>query len=136
MPNIFPLPLPYDTAIFSIMSDTDTNTWEKVSRAIGLYRYVPNGRYFARVRYGGKLHRRSLETTNSAIAKRKLAEFRRTLERTDGASGNKSFAAVLDEYRTTLIGAKGTVEDKAVIIDKIKATLFGAQTVPLRELKP
>jgi hypothetical protein len=78
------------------------------------------------VRSGGKLHRKSLETTDSAIAKRKLAEFRRTLERTDAASGNKNFAAVLDEYSTTLIGAASTVEDKNVIIDKIKATLFGA----------
>jgi integrase len=118
------------------MPDTDKNTWEKVSRAIGLYRYVPNGRYFARVRYRGKLFRKSLDTDDLAFAKRKLADFRRTLERTDAASGSKSFAAVLDEYRTTLIGAKSTVEDKNVIIDKIKSTLFGAETLPLRELKP
>ena len=118
------------------MSDTQKDTWEKVSRAIGLYRYVPNGRYFARVRYGGKLHRKSLETDDSALAKRRLAEFRRTLERTDAASGKKSFAAVLDEYRATLIGAESTIEDKNVIADKIKSTLFGAATLPLRELKP
>jgi integrase len=114
----------------------NNNTWEKVNRAIGLYRYIPNGRYFARVRYCGKLHRKSLETGDVALAKRRLAEFRRTLERTDAASGNKSFAAVLDEYRETLIGAESTVEDKNVIIDKIKSTLFGAETLPLRELKP
>jgi integrase len=101
-----------------------------------LYRYESSRVYFAHVRSGGKLHRKSLETTDSAIARRRLAEFRRTLERTDAASGNKSFAAVLDEYRATLIGAKSTVEDKNVIIDKIKSTLFGAQTLPLRELKP
>jgi integrase len=88
------------------------------------------------VRHQGKLHRRSLETNGIAVAKRRLAEFRRTLERTDAASGNKSFAAVLDEYRETLIGAKSTVEDKNVIIEKIKSTLFGAETLPLRELKP
>jgi hypothetical protein len=34
-----------------------------------------------------------------------------------------------------LIGAESTVEDKNVIIDKIKSTLFGAETLPLRELK-
>jgi integrase len=117
------------------MSDTQKNTWEKISRAIGLYRYIPNGRYFARVRYRGKLHRKSLETSDCALAKRRLAEFRRTLERTDATSGNKSFAAVLDEYRATLIGAKSTVEDKSVIIDKIKSTLLGAETLPLRELR-
>jgi hypothetical protein len=114
------------------MSDKQKNIWEKVSRAIGLYRYVPNGRYFARVRYCGKLYRKSLETDDSALAKRRLAEFRRTIERTDAASGRKSFAAVLDEYRATLIGAESTFEDKNVIIDKIKSTLFGAETLPLR----
>jgi len=45
------------------------NLWEKVSRSIGLYRYVPSGRYFAQVRFKGKLHRRSLETTDIALAK-------------------------------------------------------------------
>jgi Site-specific recombinase XerD len=129
------LSLASDTVSSSAMSDTQKNTWEKISRAIGLYRYIPNGRYFARVRYRGKLHRKSLETSDCALAKRRLAEFRRTLERTDATSGNKSFAAVLDEYRATLIGAKSTVEDKSVIIDKIKSTLLGAETLPLRELR-
>ena len=118
------------------MLDSQKNTWEKISRSIGLYRYVPTGRYFARVRYCGKLYRKSLETDDSALAKRRLAEFRRTLERTDAASGKKSFAAVLDDYSKTLIGASSTIEDKRVIIDKLKSTLFGAATLPLRELKP
>jgi integrase len=117
------------------MSDSQKNTWEKVSRSIGLYRYVPNGRYFARLRYCGKLYRKSLETDDSALAKRRLAEFRRTLERTDAASGKKSFASVLDDYSKTLIGASSTVEDKRVIIDKLKSTLFGVATLPQRELK-
>jgi hypothetical protein len=92
----FLLALQCDTDIVTAMSDALKNTWEKVSRAIGLYRYAPNGRYFARVRYRGKLHRKSLETDDIAVAKRKLAEFRSTLERTDAASGKKSFAAVLN----------------------------------------
>jgi integrase len=117
------------------MSDARERTWEKVPRSIGLYRYLPNGRYFARVRYRGKLHRKSLETPDAALAKRRLGEFRRVLERTDAASGRKSFAAVLEEYQDTLIGAQSTVEDKKVIIDRIKKTLFGAETLPLRELK-
>jgi integrase len=112
------------------------NVWEKVSRSIGLYRYVPSGRYFAQVRFKGKLCRRSLETTDIALAKRRLADYKRTLERTDPAQGNKSFAAVLDGYSATLIGAQSTVEDKRVIIDKLKSTLFGAEHLPLRVLKP
>src|SRR5215475_3304797 len=88
------------------------NIWEKVSRSIGLYRYVSSGRYFAQVRFKG------------------------TLDRTDPTQGNKSFAAVLDDYGATLIGAQETVEDKRVIIDKLKTTLFGAEHLPLRLLKP
>jgi hypothetical protein len=109
------------------MSDSQKNIREKVS--IGLYRYVLNGRYFARVRYRGKLYRKSLETDDSALAKRRLADFRRTLERTDAASGKKSFAAVLDDYSKTLIGAPSTVEDKRVklllnVTEQSKRTFF------------
>jgi integrase len=123
-----------DTAIFNAMSDTSKNDWEKVSRSIGLYRYRSNGRYFARVRCKGKLQRRSLETDDIALAKRRLADYKRTLERTDPAEGNTSLAAVLDRYSATLIGAESTVEDKNVIIDKLKTTLFGAEHLPLRSL--
>ena len=72
------------------------NIWEKVSRSIGLYRYVSSGRYFAQVRFKGKLYRKSLETTDGALAKRRLADFRRTLDRTDPTQDRQSFAAVLD----------------------------------------
>jgi integrase len=112
------------------------NTWEKVKRSIGLYRYKPTGQYFARLRFCGKLHRKKLGTTDHELAKRKLADFKRTLERVDATKGNASFAAVLDDYRKTLIGAPSTIEDKGVIIDKLKRTLYGAQTLPLRDLKP
>jgi integrase len=114
----------------------DNNVWEKVSRSIGLYRYIPSGRYFAHVRYKGKLYRRSLETTDIALAKRRLADYRRTLDRTDPKQGNKSFTAVLDDYSTMLIGAESTVEDKRVIIEKLKTTLFGAEHLPLRTITP
>jgi len=112
------------------------NTWEKVKRTIGLYRYKPTGQYFARVRICSKLHRKKLGTTDYELAKRKLDDFKRTLERVDSKKGNTSFAAALDDYRNTLIGAPSTIEDKGVIIDKLKQTLYGAQTLPLRDLKP
>jgi len=112
------------------------NLWEKVSRSIGLYRYVPSGRYFAQLRFKGKLHRKSLGTTDCALAKRRLADFRRTLDRTDPTQDRQSFAAVLDCYAATLRGSPGTVEDKQVIIEKLKSTLFGAEHLPLSSLKP
>jgi integrase len=113
------------------------STWTKVggSKLSGLYRYEPSGTYFARVRFRSRLVRRKLDTTDFAIAKRKLSDFRRDLERTDAAKGNTSFAAVLDDFSATLTGAESTLEDKRVIIEKLKATLFGCDTLPVRRLR-
>ncbi len=111
--------------------------WSKVggSKTSGLYRYEPSGMYFARLRFRSTLVRRKLDTTDFAIAKRKLSDFRRDLERTDATKGNMSFAAVLDDYSATLTGAQSTLEDKRVIVAKLKATSFGCDTLPLRSLR-
>jgi integrase len=110
------------------------NPWTK-SKGSGLYRYNPTGQYFARVRFHGKLYRKKLDTDDYDLAKRKLADFKRDLERTDATKGNTSFAKVLDDYAATLTGADSTKEDKRVIIDKLKATWFGVDSLPLRTIK-
>jgi len=43
---------------------------------------------------------------------------------------------VLEDYSETLTGAQSTLEDKRVIIAKLKATLFGCATLPLRNRRP
>src|SRR6266700_70334 len=48
-----------------------------------LYKYESSGVYFAHVRAEGKLHRKSLETTDRQLANRRLADFRRALSRVD-----------------------------------------------------
>jgi integrase len=118
-----------------ITSDTEPKPkWEKIKRMSGLYRYVPSGQYFARVKYRGKLHRGKLGTTDYELAKRLLADFKRNLERVDSTKGKTSFAAVLDEYSETLTGAPSTVEDKKAFIKKLKATLPGC-SLPLRDMR-
>jgi integrase len=112
------------------------NVWTKSKREHGLYRYNPSGQYFARVRFGGKLYRRKLETDDLALAKRKLRDFKDDLERTDATKGNASFAKVLDDYAATLTGAGSTLKDKRAIIAKLKQTWFGIDTLPLRTVKP
>lgn len=112
------------------------NVWTRIKRERGLYRYNPSGQYFARVRFHGKLYRRKLETDDLALAKRKLRVFKNDLERTDATKGNVSFAKVLDDYSETLTGADTTKADKRVIIDKLKATWFGIDALPLRTIKP
>jgi len=110
--------------------------WTRIKREHGLYRYNPSGQFFARVRFKGKLYRRRLGTDDLEYAKRKLREFRNDLTRTDHTKGNTSFAAVLDNYASTLRGAESELAKKRALIEKIKATFFGAQTLPLRTLKP
>jgi integrase len=111
--------------------------WRKVKRVHGLYQYVPSGVYHARVRYGNKLYRESLKTTDLAFAKRKLRDFIGRLERTDPRRGKVSLHTWLkDYYMPTLKGAEGAVQAKWRIVAKIKKTLFGAKTQPMRDLKP
>jgi integrase len=112
------------------------NVWTRIKREHGLYRYNPSGQYFARVRFRGKLYRRKLDTGDLALAKRKLRDFKSDLERTDASKGNTSFAAVLDSHAATLTGADSTKEDKLAIIEKLKQTWFGIDSLPLRTVKP
>jgi integrase len=111
------------------------NPWTK-SKGSGLYRYNPTGQYFARVRFHGKLYRKKLDTADYELAKRKAADFRRDLERTDATKGNTSFGVVLDAYADTLTGADSTKEKKLAVIAKLKQTWFGVYSLPLRTVKP
>jgi len=112
------------------------NVWTKIKREHGLYRYNPSGQYFARVRFRGKLYRRKLDTADPALAKRKLRSFKDDLERTDATRGNTSFAKVLNDYVAALTGANSTKDDKRAIIENIKETWFGIDSLPLRTVKP
>jgi len=112
------------------------NVWTKIKRERGLYRYNPSGQYFARVRFRGRLIRRKLDTDDLALARRKLRSFKDDLERVDATRGNASFGKILDDYVDGLTGAESTIEDKKVIIKKLKATWFGIDSLPLRTVRP
>ena len=110
--------------------------WRKCKTAC-LYRYNPTGQYFARVRFGGKLHRKKLGTNDYQLARRKLADFRRDLGRTDASLGNTSLTEVLKKYERTIgVLSPKTQRDKHTIIEKLRNEWFGAGTLPLRSIKP
>jgi integrase len=117
---------------------TTVKLWirSKRKKQRGLYRYIPTGQYFARLRFRGKLYRRKLETDDLAVAWRKLGDFKNDLERTDASKGNTSLGKVLDDYAATLTGADSTLEKKRATIEKLKATWFGIDSLPLRTVKP
>jgi hypothetical protein len=103
---------------------------------VGLYCYQPTGIYFARVRYGGKLYRRALKTHDYKLARRKLAEFKLDLERTDATKGKTSLAKMLDVYEATLTGAASTMEKKRAVVAKLRQTWFCCDSLPLRTITP
>jgi integrase len=53
--------------------DDQKSSWQKTPFA-NLIRYAPSGKYFARIRVGGKLIRQSLKTKALSVAKLKLAD--------------------------------------------------------------
>jgi integrase len=120
-----------------MLSDMQSKRQWTKSKSACLYRYNPTGQYFARVRFGGKLYRKKLGTSDYQLARRKLADYRRDLGRTDARASNTSFGAVLDAYART-IGklAESSRKDKGAIIAKLKATWFGVASLPLRSIKP
>lgn len=106
--------------------------WTRIKREHGLYRYNASGQFFARVRFRGKLYRRKLGSTDLDLAKRKLRAFKEDLERTDATKGNTSFAKVLDDYETTLSGAPSTLANQRAVINKVRQTWFGVESLPVR----
>jgi integrase len=113
-----------------------TAQWTK-AKTPSLYRYKPTGQYFARVRFGGKLHRKKLGATDYQLARRKLADFRRDLERTDARLSNTSLDEVLKKYERAIASlSPKTQQDRRSIIEKIRREWYGAATLPLRQIKP
>jgi integrase len=112
------------------------DVWTKAKTAC-LYRYKPTGQYFARVRFGGKLHRKKLKATDYQVARRKLADFKRDLERTDARLSNTSLNEALNKYERA-IGALSpkTQRDRLSIIEKLRRDWYGADFLPLRTIKP
>ena len=74
-------------------------TFEKVGECF--YRYSSTGTYYAVLRHRGKLIRKSLETPDRPLAKRRLADFRRSLDKVDSKAGRVTVAELALRYRET-----------------------------------
>ncbi len=96
-----------------------TGVFQKVGEC--LYRYS-NGVYYARIRVHGKEIKRSLETTDRTLAKRKLSEFRDKQGQIDRSQGRLTLAELCDRYLKTVQHRKAkTVKRNILIADRIKA---------------
>src|SRR5213080_104024 len=96
-----------------------TSVFQKVGEC--LYRYSPNGVYYARFKSGGKEIRCSLETTDRKLAERKLAKKKADQSKIDRSQGKLTLAELCDRYLRTVQHQKPkTIERKTFIVGRIK----------------
>lgn len=67
----------------------------------GLYHHLPTETYYARIQINYKEVRRSLSTTERTMAKRKLADLRQDLERTDAVRERLTLGEPCERYLAT-----------------------------------
>jgi integrase len=94
------------------------NRLQKVGEC--LYRYSSNGVYYARIKTEGKEFKRSLGTTDRALAKRHLARLKEELRRVDRSQGRITLAELSARYLSTLRHQKPkTIERKEAIVKRL-----------------
>jgi integrase len=111
------------------------STFQKVGEC--LYRYSPNGVYYARIKTDGKEIRRSLETTDKALAKRRLAAFKDEQRQIDRSKSKITLAELCDRYSKTIQHQKPkTIERKAHIVNRIKTQWPTGSSTQVGKIKP
>src|SRR6266480_3416014 len=109
--------------------------FEKVGEC--LYRYSRNGVYYARIKADGKEIKRSLETTDRALAQRKLRVFRDEQRQIDRSQGKLTLAELCDRYLKTVQHQKPkTVERKTFIVGRIKTDWPTGKFTQVGKVKP
>ena len=106
-----------------------TATFAKVGEC--LYRYIPTGIYYARIKRPGKEVRRSLDTTDRATAKRKLADLQEAVDRTDGGTARVTLADLCDRYMATVQTQNDkTIKRKRHVAVRLKASFAKGADAP------
>src|SRR5438874_1629645 len=93
-----------------------------VFRKVGecLYRYSSNGVYYARIKIDGKEIKRSLGTTDRALARRKLSALKDELRQLIRSQGRVTLGELCDRYLKTVQHQKlKTVERRTFIVSRI-----------------
>jgi integrase len=102
-----------------------------------LYRYSPNGVYYARFESNGKEIRRSLRTTDRASAQRALAWIKQEREQVDPAQGKLTLAELCDRYAATIQHqAAKTIQRKLLIVHRIKSHWPTGRLTQVAKVRP
>jgi integrase len=102
-----------------------------------LYRYPSNGVYYARIKIDGKEIKRSLGTTDRALARRKLSALKDELRQIDRSQGKLTLAELCDRYLKTVQHQKPkTIERKTFIVGRIKNDWPTGKFTQISKIKP
>lgn len=100
-----------------------------------LYRY--NGAsFYAVLRHRGKLIRRSLETSDLALARRKLAKFKSELDKLDPSTSKLTIDQHRAIFEQTLIGAASTLTNAKLTLRKLCEEWPSEAPREVRKIKP
>jgi integrase len=114
---------------------TRQSAFQKVGEC--LYRYSPNGVYYARFESGGKEIRRSLRTTDRASAQRALVWLKQERKEVDPAQGKLTLADVCDRYLQTVQHQKPkTVVRKTLIVRRVKEQWPAGKLTQIAKIRP
>jgi hypothetical protein len=112
-----------------------TGAFQKVGEC--LYRYSPNGVYYARIKVRGKEIRRSLGTIDRDLAKRRLSALKDEQSQFDRSKSKLTLAELCDRYLKTVQHQKPkTLERKAHIVRRIKRDWPTGSNSQVSKIKP
>jgi len=102
-----------------------------------LYRYSSNGVYYARIKSSGKEIRRSLETTDPALARRNLSKLRNEQSQIDRSKNRLTLRELCDTFlKTTQHQKPKTIERKTLIAERIKSEWPTGSSIQVSKIKP
>ena len=101
-----------------------------------LYRYTSNGVYYARIKTHGKEIRRSLETIDRDLARRRLVALKQELASIDQSKAKLTLAALCARYLQTVahLGHK-TVERKKHIVRRLQKDWPNGSSVQVSKIR-
>jgi hypothetical protein len=112
-----------------------TSAFQKVGEC--LYRYLPSGVYYARIKSSGKEIRRSLRTTGRKLADRELRRLKDEQGQVDRSQGKLTLAELCDRYKKTVQhqGLK-TVIQKTYVADRIRGNWPTGSLIQVVKVRP
>jgi integrase len=93
--------------------------WKKIGPC--LYRYSPSGTYYGLIKSSGKQIRRTLDTDDLPLARRKLQDLRRDIELTDPELARRTLESQAERFLPTITGTPSTLYNVRHAIKRLLA---------------